>query len=196
MIDKLQVSNIFVAMFEKSSLDSFLDLYNSNSTFLSLKPGFELRFWGTVGTIEYVKSKGFVGESVVHGFDFDGRVKSLDRANFARLLADKNQPGHMAELAKEKLEPFDLLIVDLYAPDESIFPESMDIGGQSLIRSAIKNYNSIALAFDAESIADLVDELKENDGSTTLKFRKAQAKKAAKFIAERTQLEADLFSRS
>jgi phosphoribosylaminoimidazolecarboxamide formyltransferase/IMP cyclohydrolase len=183
MTDKLQVSNIFVAVFEKSVLDGLLDLVDKNS----------VKFWGTDGTIGYVKSKGLSGESVIRGFDFDGRVKSLDRANFARLLADKSKPEHMAELAKEKLEPIDLLIVDLYAPDESIFPESMDIGGQSLIRSAIKNYNSVALAFDGGSIADLVVELKENNGATTLRFRKAQAKKAAKFIAQRCAWEADRF---
>lgn len=184
-MNEIKINNIFAAVFEKSVLDDFLSTLDPETA----------RFWGTDGTIKYVREKGFEGESVVKGFDFSGRVKSLDRANFVRILADKSKEAHLAELKKDGLEPFDLVIVDLYAPDESIFPESMDIGGQTLIRSAIKNYKSVALAFDEVSINDLVGELKKNDGSTTEEFRKAQAKKAAKFIAERTKLEAELFNK-
>lgn len=235
-MDKIEVKNIFAAVFDKGSLDPLLD-YFANSQFSSLKPGFEPRFWGTDGTVNYVKSKGFAGESVIRGFAYGGRVKSLDRSNFVRILADRSNPKHLEELQRElssssdsrevhnsfghpelgsgskipkpfdetqgkqvrndgggvDWEPIDLVIVDLYAPDEKNFPESMDIGGQALIRAAIKNYQNVALAFDEESIGELVSELKVNDGSTTLAFRKAQAKKASKFIAERTRLEAELF---
>ena len=69
----------------------------------------------------------------------------------------------------------------------------MGLGRQALIRAAIKNYKNVALAFDASSLASLVDELINNDGSTTLTFRKTQAQKAAKFIAEKCQHEAGLF---
>lgn len=185
MTDKLQVTNIFVAVFEKTALDGLLDSVDKNSS----------KFWGTSGTIEYIKSKGFNGESVVRGFEYSGRVKSLDRSNFVRILADRSNDNHVEELKKEGFEQVDLVVVDLYAPDPETFPESMDIGGQALIRAAIKNYQNVALAFDKSSIASLVDHLLENKGSTTLKFRKAQAKKAAGFIAERTKLEAELFNK-
>jgi AICAR transformylase/IMP cyclohydrolase PurH len=93
-------------------------------------------------------------------------------------------------------EPFDAVIVDLYAPNVKIFPESMDIGGMSLIRAAIKNYKNVAVAFDEKSIKDLADEIESNKGATTLAFRLKQAKKAAKFIASRTRLEAKLFEKT
>jgi len=83
-------------------------------------------------------------------------------------------------------------VVDLYKPDSQNFPESMDIGGQALIRAAIKNYKNVALAFDAGSIKELAEELRSKRGETSLEFRKAQAKKAAKFIAERASLESKL----
>lgn len=185
MIDKLQVKNIFAAVFEKKVLDELLDLLNKN----------EVKFWGTAGTVDYVRSKGFKAESVIRGFEYDGRVKSLDRSNFVRILADSSNTAHLSELKKEGLGPIDLVIVDLYAPNEKTFPESMDIGGQALIRAAIKNYKNVAVAFDEDSIGELVLELKENNGSTTLEFRKTQAKKASKFIAERTKLEVDLFDK-
>ncbi len=182
-MNNIEVINIFAAVFEKSVLDGVLEMLDKHRT----------KFWGTEGTIKYVREKGFEGESVVKGFDFSGRVKSLDRANFVRILADKNNPDHLQELKKEGLEPFDLVIVDLYAPDESIFPESMDIGGQTLIRSAVKNYQSVALAYDEQSIEELVLELNKNAVMTSLEFRKRQAKKAAEFIAKRTKLEAEMF---
>jgi phosphoribosylaminoimidazolecarboxamide formyltransferase/IMP cyclohydrolase len=184
-MDKIEVINIFAAVFEKSVLDAFLDMLDKQRT----------KFWGTEGTIKYVQKKGFEGESVVKGFDYSGRVKSLDRANFVRILADKNNPEHLEQLKKEGLEPFDLVIVDLYAPDESIFPESMDIGGQTLVRSAIKNYQSVALAYDERSIEELILELNKNAVMTSLEFRKEQAKKASRFIAQRCKLESELLDR-
>ena len=58
---------------------------------------------------------------------------------------------------------------------------------------AIKNYRSVAVAFDAESIKALVEELKSNRGEISLDFRKTQAKKAAKFIADRARDESELY---
>ncbi len=181
----IEVNNIFAAVFEKSSLDGLLGVLDRKS----------VKFWGTGGTMDYVGEKGFLAQSVIRGFDFDGRVKSLDRANFVRILADSSKKNHLDELKKEGLEPIDLVVVDLYAPDSATFPESMDIGGQSLIRAAIKNFGSVALAFDGESIEKLVLELNKNVGKTSLEFRKTQAKAAAKFIASRTKLEAEMFEK-
>ena len=50
----------------------------------------------------------------------------------------------------------------------------------------------MALAFDAESIKDLAEELRLKRGETSLAFRKAQAKAAIEFIAERCKVEAGL----
>jgi len=184
-MDKIPVRTIFAAVFEKRVLDPLLATLDKES----------VKFWGTEGTVKYLKSKGFVAKSVVSGFDFDGRVKSLDRANFVRILADRSKEKHLNELKKLNVEPFDLIIVDLYKPDKNNFPESMDIGGQALIRAAIKNYKNVALAFDEKSLKNLVRHLKQNQGSTLLGFRKTQAPAASKFIAQRCALEAELFSK-
>ena len=212
-MNNIPVKNIFAAVFEKSVLDQLLTVLDKKS----------VKFWGTEGTVKYLKGKGFDATSVVFGFDFDGRVKSLDRAIFARILTDRTKKNHLLELkritygviarsiaTKQSIdrhvefdstrddrdwEPFDLVIVDLYKPDKNNFPESMDIGGQALIRAAIKNFQNVALAFDEESVRELVAELRKNAGSTILSFRKVQAKSALKFIAERSKLESDLFSK-
>lgn len=184
-MDKIEVKNIFAAVFEKSVLDALLEAL----------PKGDIKFWGTEGTVKYLKEKGADAISIVSGFDFDGRVKTLDRAVFVRILADRGKPKHLEELEKQNLEPFNLVVVNLYAPDPKIFPESMDIGGQSLIRSAIKNYKNVALAYDAESLKKVIENISQNNGATTLEFRKAHAKAASKFIAERCALEADLFDK-
>ena len=181
-MEKIFVKIIFAAVSDKSILESLLEVLDKKS----------VRFWGTQGTADYLKKKNFRAASVVTGFDFDGRVKSLDRETFNRILADRSKKRHLDELERSGVEPFDLVVVDLYKPDKNNFPESMDIGGQALIRAAIKNYKNVALAFDGESIKDLVEELRSNRGETTLDFRKTQAKKAAKFIAQRCKVEGDL----
>ena len=144
-MDKIKVTNIFAAVFEKSILDPLLDALQGDT-----------RFWGTEGTVKYLKDKGVNAISVVKGFDFDGRVKTLSRSVFSSVLADKSKPEHIRELKMLNIPPMDLVVVDLYAPDEKIFPESMDIGGQSLIRSAIKNYKNVALAFDKASLTEVI----------------------------------------
>ncbi|OGD84542.1 hypothetical protein A2696_01915 [Candidatus Curtissbacteria bacterium RIFCSPHIGHO2_01_FULL_41_13] len=212
-MDEIKVRNIFAAVSDKSILDSLLGLLDPKS----------VQFWGTTGTVKYLKSKAFDAQSVVSGFDFDGRVKSLDRAIFARILADRSNKKHLEELrnviarspstllgttkqSDKKIAspsvrdggggdwaPFDLVIVDLYPIDKNNFPESMDIGGQALIRAAIKNYKNVAVAFDKESFQNLTKELKSNHQSTTLDFRYRQALKATKFITERCITESELF---
>lgn len=182
---KILVKNIFAAVFEKSILDPLLKVLDSK----------KVKFWATEGTVKYLKAKGFNAKSVVSGFDFDGRVKSIDRVTFARILADTTKKSHLEELRKLEVEPIDLVIVDLYPLDRENFPESMDIGGQALIRAAVKNYQNVVLAFDTESINELVLQLSENNNFTTLDFRKKQAAKAAKFIAHRCGQEAVLFSK-
>lgn len=203
-MNKIKVRNIFAAVFDKSTLDPLLDYLQKvrPSRRSHLKSP---RFWGTEGTVKYLKNKGFKADSIVSGFDFDGRVKSLDRVIFARILADRSKNKHLEELKKmqsntpgvgsdspgvRSWEPFDLVVVDLYKPDPKNFPESMDIGGQALIRAAVKNYKGVALAFDTRSLESLAGELVRNNKSTSVEFRKKQASAALKFIAERSKFEA------
>jgi phosphoribosylaminoimidazolecarboxamide formyltransferase/IMP cyclohydrolase len=83
----------------------------------------------------------------------DGRVKSLHPRIHAGILADQNNPEHLEALAGLEIEPFDLVIIDLYpftqtvalgaSFDESI--EQIDIGGPAMLRGAAKNHSSIAV---------------------------------------------------
>lgn len=207
-MDKIKINYIFAAVFDKKCLDPLVPVLKN----------FKVKVLGTEGTVKYLKAKGISAKSVLTGFDFDGRVKSLDRAVFARILADKTKKKHLLELSSlyssnERSEsrssskkgssrqgrtvlPIDAVVVDLYKPDKKGFPESMDIGGQALIRAAVKNFANVAIAYDKKSIDDLAWQLKTNKGETNLPFRKKQAAKALKFIASRSVLEVRLFGKA
>ena len=83
----------------------------------------------------------------------DGRVKTLHPRVHAGILADLRLDSHVAQLADLEIEPFDLVIVNLYpfrdtvisgaTPDECV--EQIDIGGPSMVRAAAKNHPSVAV---------------------------------------------------
>jgi phosphoribosylaminoimidazolecarboxamide formyltransferase/IMP cyclohydrolase len=94
----------------------------------------------------------------VTGFpeSLDGRVKTLHPGVHAGLLADLRRPEHVAQLAELGIEPFDLLVVNLYpfartvasgaSQDECV--EQIDIGGPAMVRAAAKNHPSVAVVVD------------------------------------------------
>src|SRR5919199_5446804 len=79
----------------------------------------------------------------------DGRVKTLNPRIYAGLLAVRSNPEHVATLAEHRIDPIDLVCVNLYpfertasrrgVSDEEVV-ENVDVGGPSLIRAAAKNH--------------------------------------------------------
>ena len=92
----------------------------------------------------------------------DGRVKTLHPAIHAGLLADLRRPEHVATLAELGIEPFDLLVSNLYpfaqtvasgaGPDECV--EQIDIGGPAMVRAAAKNHPTVAVVTDPAQYAE------------------------------------------
>ncbi|PWV70514.1 phosphoribosylaminoimidazolecarboxamide formyltransferase / IMP cyclohydrolase [Prauserella marina] len=94
----------------------------------------------------------------VTGFpeSFDGRVKTLHPKVHAGLLADRQRPDHVEQLAALDIAPFELLVVNLYpfadtvasgaTKDECV--ENIDIGGPAMVRAAAKNHGSVAVVVD------------------------------------------------
>ncbi len=97
--------------------------------------------------------------SEITGFPeiLDGRVKTLHPAIHAGLLARRDLPTHMAELAAHQLKPIDLVVVNLYPfaatiarSDVSLLEaqEQIDIGGVALLRAAAKNFSDVIVLVD------------------------------------------------
>ena len=82
-----------------------------------------------------------------------GRVKTLHPRIHSGILADQNNPDHLAAIADLDIAPFDLVIINLYPFAETIASgagfaeciEQIDIGGPSMLRGAAKNHGSVAV---------------------------------------------------
>ncbi|PZG41322.1 bifunctional phosphoribosylaminoimidazolecarboxamide formyltransferase/inosine monophosphate cyclohydrolase [Spongiactinospora gelatinilytica] len=94
----------------------------------------------------------------------DGRVKTLHPRVHAGLLADTRNPGHVAQLDKLEIEPFELVVVNLYPFSETVASgasdaecvEQIDIGGPAMIRAAAKNHSTVAVVVDPASYGDVL----------------------------------------
>ncbi|MFF3845137.1 bifunctional phosphoribosylaminoimidazolecarboxamide formyltransferase/IMP cyclohydrolase [Streptomyces sp. NPDC002328] len=94
----------------------------------------------------------------------DGRVKTLHPKVHAGILADLRLDSHREQLAELGVEPFDLVVVNLYpfretvasgaSPDECV--EQIDIGGPSMVRAAAKNHPSVAVVTSPARYADVL----------------------------------------
>ncbi|WIG16503.1 bifunctional phosphoribosylaminoimidazolecarboxamide formyltransferase/IMP cyclohydrolase [Kocuria rosea] len=94
-----------------------------------------------------------------------GRVKTLHPRVHAGILADRRKQDHMDQLAELEIEPFDLVVVNLYpfvdtvrsgaGQDEVV--EQIDIGGPSMVRAAAKNHAAVAVVVDPSSYDAVVE---------------------------------------
>ncbi|RXW32077.1 bifunctional phosphoribosylaminoimidazolecarboxamide formyltransferase/IMP cyclohydrolase [Propioniciclava flava] len=83
----------------------------------------------------------------------DGRVKTLHPRVHAGILADRRKASHVAQLAELGVEPFDLVVSNLYPFTQTVASgadfdaciEQIDIGGPSMVRAAAKNHPSVAI---------------------------------------------------
>lgn len=100
----------------------------------------------------------------------DGRVKTLHPAVHAGLLAMRGNPDHMKQLEELKIEPIDIVVVNLYPFKATILKEgvtraeaveNIDIGGPTMLRAAAKNYQDVAVVVDPEDYGTVLKELKE-----------------------------------
>ena len=94
----------------------------------------------------------------------DGRVKTLHPRIHAGILADRRREDHVAQLEDMEIEPFDLVVVNLYPFVETVksgasqdeVVEQIDIGGPSMVRAAAKNHPSVAVVVDPDKYSDVV----------------------------------------
>ena len=135
--------------------------------------GFELVSTG--GTAKALRSAGLPVTDVaaVTGFPemLDGRVKTLHPRIHGGILADRRFASHREQLAAAAIEPFDLVVVNLYPfaaaaekPGISFdaLVEEIDIGGPSMVRAAAKNHASVAIVTSPDRYAAVLAELETN----------------------------------
>ncbi|OUZ07865.1 bifunctional phosphoribosylaminoimidazolecarboxamide formyltransferase/IMP cyclohydrolase [Aeromicrobium sp. PE09-221] len=114
----------------------------------------------------------------------DGRVKTLHPRVHAGILADRRLEQHRAQLEELGVEPFDLVIVNLYPFRETVASgassdevvEQIDIGGPSMVRAAAKNHPSVAVVVSPDAYGEVREAL--GAGGFTFEQRRRLAARA------------------
>ena len=94
-----------------------------------------------------------------------GRVKTLHPRVHGGILADQNNPEHLAAIAELNIAPFDLVIINLYPFAATLASganfedciEQIDIGGPSMLRGAAKNHGSVAVICQTSQYDQLLE---------------------------------------
>lgn len=153
-----------------------------------------IEIFSTGGTKKSLEGAGIKVHSIseLTGFPeiLNGRVKTLHPAVHGGILARRDLPQHLAELAKNHIETIDLVVVNLYPFIKTVTQgevslhealENIDIGGPTMIRSAAKNFPSVLVIVDPEDYDPILQKLRR--GNVDLAERKKLAHKAFQHVA-------------
>src|SRR6266850_7747577 len=152
---------------------------------------FAVEIISTGGTAKALRAAGIVVRDVsdVTGFPemMDGRVKTLHPKIHGGLLGVRENPEHQAAMAAQGIEPIDMVVVNLYPFAETIKREgvtqaeaieNIDIGGPTMIRSAAKNWQDVAVVTSPADYAEIAVELEGSGGELSSETHWRLAKKA------------------
>ena len=170
----LPIKRALLSVTDKSTLVDF-------AAFLADR-GVELVSTG--GTAKALKDAGLAVTPVedVTGFPeiLGGRVKTLHPKVHGGILADKDNPKHMLTLSELRIEPFDMVCVNLYnfadaaakGVDLRAAVEEIDIGGPCMLRAAAKNYHSVLVIPGPEHYRPVKEALLQNEMCAPLAMRR------------------------
>ena len=149
---------------------------------------FEVEIISTGGTARTLRDAGIEVRDVsdVTGFPemMDGRIKTLHPRIHGALLALRDNPEHAAAMNEHRIEPIDMVVVNLYPFEQTISREGVtleeaveqiDIGGPAMIRSAAKNFRDVAVVISPECYQEILGEIRSHDGSLSLSTRQRLA---------------------
>ena len=163
-----------ISVSDKSNLKPILDILKKNNIKI-------ISSGGTFKKIRKLKYK-CIEVSSFTGFNeiLQGRVKTLHPKIHAGILFKRNNKSHLKDLKKNNYEKIDFVIANFYPFEETLkktinhkkIIENIDIGGPTLVRSAAKNYNDVTVITSTKQYPEFINELKNNKGATSIKFRK------------------------
>jgi len=145
----------------------------------------------TGGTARLLRDSGIAVKDIseLTGFPemLDGRVKTLHPKVHGGILHMRGKPEHQAAVAEHGIAPIDMVVVNLYAfektaskpnvPFEELI-ENIDIGGPSMIRSAAKNFQDVAVVTSPGDYPQIVEEMKKSGGELSQETKWHLAQKA------------------
>jgi len=145
----------------------------------------------TGGTARALREAGLTVRDISDLTEFpemlDGRVKTLHPKVHGGILYIREKPEHRAAVEQHGIQPIDMVVVNLYAFEKTAAKpgarfaeiiENIDIGGPSMVRSAAKNFEDVAIVTSVQDYAALAEELSANSGSLSRATRWRLAQKA------------------
>ena len=168
-----KIKSALISVSNKSNLKPLLEVLKKN----------KIKLISSGGTFKMIKKLKFkcLEVSDFTGFNeiLDGRVKTLHPKIHAGILNKRKNKKNLKEMKSQNFENIDLVIVNFYPFEKTLkktknlnkIIENIDIGGPAMVRAAAKNYNDVAVITSTEQYSDLITELKDNKGCTSLKFR-------------------------
>lgn len=180
MADTIKISRALISVYYKDNLEPIVHYLGKNG----------VQFISTGGTQEFIEGLGYPVTPVetLTGYPsiFGGRVKTLHPAIFGGILFRRGDEVHEKEAAGLDIRAIDLVIVDLYPFEETLAKggteqeliEKIDIGGISLIRAAAKNYQDVLIVSSRSQYATLLEFIRKNNCSSTLRERRMFAAEA------------------
>jgi len=182
-----QIQRALISVYDKTGIVEFAR---------ALHDEFGVELISTGGTAKVLREAGLPITPVedITGFPemLDGRVKTLHPKIHAALLADRDNPEHLRQLAEQRIEPIDMVVVDLYPFRQTIarpsctFEEAIemiDIGGPCLLRAAAKNHRHVLVVPGPQFAALVLAELRSR-GSISEEMRCRLAQVAFKATAQ------------
>jgi phosphoribosylaminoimidazolecarboxamide formyltransferase/IMP cyclohydrolase len=152
---------------------------------------FGVELVSTGGTARTLREAGLTVKDIseLTGFPemLDGRVKTLHPRVHGGLLYIRGKSDHEAAIAEHGIQPIDMVVVNLYAFEKTAAEpgvafghliENIDIGGPSMVRSAAKNFEDVAIVTRVADYPTLAEELTANQGALSRQTRWNLAKQA------------------
>jgi phosphoribosylaminoimidazolecarboxamide formyltransferase/IMP cyclohydrolase len=153
--------------------------------------GFGVELISTGGTARSLREAGLTVKDIsdLTGFPemLDGRVKTLHPRVHGGLLYIRGNAEHEAAVANQNIQPIDMVVVNLYTFEKTAAQpgvafghliENIDIGGPSMVRSAAKNFEDVAIVTRVSDYPAVIEELKTNNCGLTRETRWRLAKQA------------------
>ena len=188
MSDLVPMRRALISVSDKTGLAEFAS---------ALHREFKIELISTGGTARNLRELGLpvkdVAELTGSPEMMDGRVKTLHPKIHGGILAQRDNPEHVAAMTQNGIEPIDLVCINLYPFERTIRKpnvtfdeaiENIDIGGPSMIRSAAKNHRWVLVVTSPERYEKVLGDLREHGGRACGKHRLKQAQRAFAHTAE------------
>ena len=205
VVDKIdgmvKVRNVLISVSDKNGLEDFIPrlteinpevkFFSTGGTYGRLK---EILGHGAASSLTQVSA--YTGQPETQG----GLVKTLDFKIYLGLLTETYNDAHQEDMTRTGAVALDMVVVNLYPFQDTISRQdataenargNIDIGGPCMIRASAKNYIRVASVVDPEDYDLIISDMKQSDGSLSLRCRFGLSRKAFAHTGEYDRMIAD-----